>query len=267
MRKFLISAAIIGLVGGTSLAMAQDHDRQGGGDAPRAGGGEAPHAGGGAPHAGAPGGASRPAGGAPQARGPAPAAPRAQNPAAANGRNATGQREMREHHDTPSAPAATPPAAAPNAVRGNNNAARGNSGPGQNFNRPNSNGPNTNNNAGRGNAGRPDANRPNSNNAARGGGGQRDFSSARNFHQNFNAQRRFHAPAYRQPPGYYARRWTWGQVLPSIFWAQDYWLTDYNSYDLPPPPYGATWVRVGSDALLIDQDSGEIIEVDYGVFY
>ena len=32
MRKFLISAAIIGLVGGTSLAMAQDHDRQGGGD-------------------------------------------------------------------------------------------------------------------------------------------------------------------------------------------------------------------------------------------
>ena len=33
------------------------------------------------------------------------------------------------------------------------------------------------------------------------------------------------------------------------------------------PPYGAIWVRVGDDALLIDQYTGEIIEVDYGVFY
>ena len=56
-------------------------------------------------------------------------------------------------------------------------------------------------------------------------------------------------------------------TLPVAFWARDYWLTDFNEYDLPPPPFGAVWVRVGDDALLIDQDSGEIIEVDYGVFY
>ena len=56
-------------------------------------------------------------------------------------------------------------------------------------------------------------------------------------------------------------------TLPSMFWARQYWLMDYAAYDLPPPPYGAVWVRVGSDALLIDQYSGSIIEVDYGVFY
>jgi Ni/Co efflux regulator RcnB len=250
MRRFLISAAIIGLVGGAPLAMAQDRDQHGG-----PGGGNAPHTGDNTPHTG--GGAPHTEGGAAQPRGPAPAAPSTPNPAAVNGRNAIGQRDVREHHDTPSAPTATPPAAAaPNAMRGNNNGARENSLPSQNFNRPNSNGQNT---------GGP-------NNAARGGsrpnGEQRhDFSSARNFHQNFNAQQRFRAPSYRRPQGYYARHWTWGQVLPTMFWARDYWLTDYYDYDLPQPPYGAIWVRVGDDALLIDQDSGEIIEVDYGVFY
>ena len=107
--------------------------------------------------------------------------------------------------------------------------------------------------------------RPGANNAMR--GPSRDFSSARNYHQNFNASRRFHGPAYRPPQGYYARRWTWGMTLPGLFWDRQYWLTNYSIYDLPPPPFGAIWVRVGSDALLIDQTSGMIIEVDYGVFY
>ena len=97
--------------------------------------------------------------------------------------------------------------------------------------------------------------------------GRRDFSDYRNYHQNFRASQRFRAPAYRRPPGYFARRWSWGQTLPLAFWTRDYWLTDFYVYDLPPPPYGAIWVRVGDDALLIDQYTGEIIEVDYGIFY
>jgi len=249
MRKFLISAAIACLVGSTSLAMAQDQNHRGGGDNRQQG----EDRGGG--HGGEHGG--RPQGGA-------PAAP---NPGAGNGRNAIGQRDMREHHDTPS-PAATPQTPAPNAMRGNR---QENNRP--NFNR-NSNGPNFDRNNANGNQGRPDNNRsnfnrPNSsgfNNGVR-GGQRHDFSNFRNFHQNFRAEQRFRAPSYRRPPGYYARRWGWGQVLPSFFWTRDYWLTDYYDYDLPPPPFGAVWVRVGDDALLIDQDSGEIIEVDYGVFY
>ena len=87
------------------------------------------------------------------------------------------------------------------------------------------------------------------------------------FQRNVTAQRRFHAPTYQQPRGWYAHRWTFGETLPALFWARDYWLTDYMDYALPPPPYGATWVRYGDDALLIDEDSGEIITVEYGVFY
>ena len=249
MRKFLISAAIVGLIAGTSLATAQDQDHRGGGDNrshdENRGGGQHGEPGNG-----------------PRAAAPAPAP-------ATNGRNAIGQREMREHHD---APAAAPAAPAANAMRGgnpgrpdNNRSDFNRNATGQNLDRNNSIG----GNSGRQNDNRSNFNRPNSNNFnnANRGGQRHDFSNFRNFHQNFRADRRFRAPSYRRPPGYYARRWSWGQVLPNFFWTRDYWLTDYYDYDLPPPPFGAIWVRVGDDALLIDQDSGEIIEVDYGIFY
>ena len=163
----------------------------------------------------------------------------------------------REHRDAPAMRAApTPPA---DAMRSNDNERRDSRamrGPDNNKMRGPDNGP------------RPDFNRPGNrpNNAMR-GGPRRDFSSVRNFHQNFRAERRFHAPTYRRPPGWYARRWTWGEFLPVAFWPRNYWITDFYIYDLPPPPFGAIWVRVGDDALLIDQDTGEIIEVDYGIFY
>ena len=35
---------------------------------------------------------------------------------------------------------------------------------------------------------------------------------------------------------------------------------------MPPPP-DAVWVRYGDDALLIDRYTGEVIQVEYGVFY
>jgi Ni/Co efflux regulator RcnB len=107
--------------------------------------------------------------------------------------------------------------------------------------------------------------RPGPNNAMR--GPSRDFSSVRNYHQNFRAERRFRAGAYARPRGFYEHRWAWGETLPPLFWAQQYWILDFADYDLPPPPYGAVWVRVNDDAVLIDQYSGMIIEVDYGVFY
>ena len=148
-----------------------------------------------------------------------------------------------------------------NNERRDNNAIRGPS--------PNDAGRGPSNNAMRGpnNGPRPDFNRPGNgpNNAMR--GPRRDFSSARNFHRNFRAPRHFRAPSYRRPPGWYSHRWGWGEILPVAFWSRNYWITNFYAYDLPPPPFGAIWVRVGDDALLIDQDSGEIIEVDYGVFY
>jgi len=98
-------------------------------------------------------------------------------------------------------------------------------------------------------------------------GPRRDFSGFRYYHQNYRADRRFRAPSYRPPRGYYLRRWSWGETLPVLFWARQYWLLNYAVYALPPPPFGAVWVRVDSDALLIDQYNGMIISVAYGVFY
>ena len=101
----------------------------------------------------------------------------------------------------------------------------------------------------------------------RGAGPRRDFSGFRDYHRNFRVSRRFYAPTYRRPAGWYSHRWAFGEFLPAAFWARDYWLVDFSIYDLPPPPYGAVWIRVDRDALLIDEDSGEIITVAYDVFY
>jgi Ni/Co efflux regulator RcnB len=118
---------------------------------------------------------------------------------------------------------------------------------------------------------RPDNHRDNNFGPNRGNpgyAGQRhDFSNFRDFHRSFNASRHFQAPYYRRPAGWYEHRWSFGEFLPSAFWARDYWLLDFAAYGLPPPPYGAVWVRVGNDALLVDEDSGEVITVEYGVFY
>jgi Ni/Co efflux regulator RcnB len=87
------------------------------------------------------------------------------------------------------------------------------------------------------------------------------------YQRNVSAPRHFQAGSYRAPQGYSYQRWSWGQRLPAIYFGRDYWINDYSSYGLFAPPYGLVWVRFGPDALLIDEYSGEIVQVDYGVFY
>lgn len=89
------------------------------------------------------------------------------------------------------------------------------------------------------------------------------------YHRSFNATRRFHfrGGAYHRPAGWYYRRWSYGDFLPSLFWGSNYWINDFGYYDLMPPPAGTVWVRNGDDAMLIDRFTGEVIQVEYGVFY
>jgi Ni/Co efflux regulator RcnB len=85
---------------------------------------------------------------------------------------------------------------------------------------------------------------------------------------NIQAPRRFHvAVAYARPAGFYVHRWTFGERLPVAFYARDYWITDFAVYGLMPPWPGYEWIRVGDDALLIDVETGEVIRVEYGLFY
>jgi Ni/Co efflux regulator RcnB len=86
------------------------------------------------------------------------------------------------------------------------------------------------------------------------------------LNRNVQAAHAFQAGPYRQPQGYSQRRWSYGEQLPGAYYARDYWLTDFALYGLFGPPDGLVWVRVGPDALLIDQYNGQIVQVDYGVF-
>ena len=95
-------------------------------------------------------------------------------------------------------------------------------------------------------------------------GHQTDFSSMR---RNMQAPKHFRSGSYNAPQGYQYRHWSYGERLPRGYFVRDYWIGDFMMFGLFAPPSDLVWVRVGDDALLIDRDSGEIIQVRYGVFY
>jgi Ni/Co efflux regulator RcnB len=86
------------------------------------------------------------------------------------------------------------------------------------------------------------------------------------YQHNFQAARSFHVGAYRRPPGWAPRHWGYGQVLPRAYWGPQFILADYWLFALEVPPVGYEWVRDDTDALLVNTDSGEILQVEYGVF-
>ncbi|HXV01278.1 MAG TPA: RcnB family protein, partial [Caulobacteraceae bacterium] len=87
------------------------------------------------------------------------------------------------------------------------------------------------------------------------------------FQRNVQAQHRFQGGFWRPPPGYLYRRWSYGQILPGLYFARNYWITNWITYGLFAPPAGLVWVRYGSDALLVDRVTGQIVQVQYGIFY
>ena len=94
----------------------------------------------------------------------------------------------------------------------------------------------------------------------------RDFD--RNaWQRNWRSQQRYHWRGYNRPRGWYYRRWAYGMTLPLLFWGREYWINSYYNFGLPDPPYGYVWVRNGEDALLVNVDTGYVLQVRYGVFY
>ncbi|MDR3527934.1 MAG: RcnB family protein [Rhizomicrobium sp.] len=87
------------------------------------------------------------------------------------------------------------------------------------------------------------------------------------FRRNIQAPKQFHSGSYRAPQGYSYRHWSYGETLPRGYYARNYWISDFLLFGLFAPPSDLIWVRVGNDALLIDRDSGDIVQVRYGVFY
>ncbi len=86
------------------------------------------------------------------------------------------------------------------------------------------------------------------------------------YQHNFQAARSYKIGPYHRPVGWTARRWGYGQILPRAYWASQYTLADYWLFALEVPPAGYEWVRVGADALLVNTATGEVLQVEYGVF-
>jgi predicted ribosomally synthesized peptide with SipW-like signal peptide len=86
------------------------------------------------------------------------------------------------------------------------------------------------------------------------------------YQHNFQAARSFHVGVYHRPPGWVAHRWGYGQILPRAYWAPAFILGDYWLFALETPPAGYEWVRDDTDAILVNINTGEILQVEYGVF-
>ncbi|EGD58966.1 hypothetical protein Y88_1028 [Novosphingobium nitrogenifigens DSM 19370] len=74
----------------------------------------------------------------------------------------------------------------------------------------------------------------------------------------------FYYPPYR---GYNYSRIGIGFFLGSAFYGSDYWIADPWAYRLPPAYGPYRWVRYYNDALLVDVDDGQVVDVLYGVFW
>ena len=86
------------------------------------------------------------------------------------------------------------------------------------------------------------------------------------YHHNFQAARVYHIGPYHPPRCWVMHHWVYGEILPRAYWAAPYIIADYWLFALEVPPPGYEWVRDGADALLISTDTGEILQVEYGVF-
>lgn len=86
------------------------------------------------------------------------------------------------------------------------------------------------------------------------------------YHHNYQASRSFRIGPYHRPQGWINHRWRYGEILPRAYWAANYVLADYWLFALEVPPVGCEWVRDDDDALLVNIDTGEILQVEYGVF-
>jgi hypothetical protein len=77
---------------------------------------------------------------------------------------------------------------------------------------------------------------------------------------------RFYAPRYHWPHGYFYHRYEVGGFLPREFWLDDYVIDDWALFHLDDPMAGFEWVRYGPDILLINIDTGEVVQVIYDAF-
>ena len=86
----------------------------------------------------------------------------------------------------------------------------------------------------------------------------------RNHNRNIFRMPRYYAP---QGWGYGYHRYSIGGILSSLLFSQSYWIDDPFYYRLPPAYGPYRWVRYYNDALLVDIYTGEVVDVEYDIFW
>jgi len=69
----------------------------------------------------------------------------------------------------------------------------------------------------------------------------------------------FHGGPGFWPVGYH--HWGYGAYLPAAWLVPDRFVVDFADYNLAPPPADFEWVRNGPDALLVNLDTGMVVQV------
>ena len=100
----------------------------------------------------------------------------------------------------------------------------------------------------------------------------RDWRRDRRY--DWNGYRSSNRYAYRLPRYYAPYGWGGGytrfgigvRIAPTLF-ARSYWIDDPWSYRLPDAYGPYRWVRYYDDALLVDLDSGQVVDVIYDIFW
>jgi nickel/cobalt transporter regulator len=78
----------------------------------------------------------------------------------------------------------------------------------------------------------------------------------------------FHVGPYYSPyRGYGYNRFSIGVFLDPFFYDQRYWIGDPWEYRLPPAEPGTEWVRYYNDVLLVDVETGEVLDTIYDFFW
>ncbi|WP_026009214.1 RcnB family protein [Sphingomonas sp. HT-1] len=91
-----------------------------------------------------------------------------------------------------------------------------------------------------------------------------DWRSFRNYNRGLYRLPRYYPPA-RWGSGY--RRFSIGYRIDRFLFAQQYWISDPYAYRLPDVWGPYRWVRYYDDALLVDVDTGQVVDVIYGIFW
>ncbi|WP_404338304.1 RcnB family protein [Sphingomonas sp. MMS12-HWE2-04] len=94
--------------------------------------------------------------------------------------------------------------------------------------------------------------------------GRYDWRGYRNGNRSLYRLPRYYAPSGW---GYGYRRFGIGYTLSEMLFAPQYWINDPFYYRLPEAYGPYRWVRYYNDALLVDVDTGEVVDVINDIFW